>query len=81
MRKAQPSPRRFPRDRKGFRKNIIECGALSELFLELGGLAAQPVVRQRLDGRLKRVDFLNNGPNLLEFTVIFGAKRFGEKEI
>ena len=74
----EPPPRRFPRHRKGIGQDVVQRRAVGELGLELGGLAAQAVVVQRLDDRFQRVDLLDDRADLLQFTVILGAKGLGD---
>ena len=54
---------------------------LREALPELGGLAAQRVVGERLDRRLERVDALHPRQELLDVALVLRAEDLGEKAV
>ena len=66
---------------EGRNQQIVERGALRDLFAELDGLRGQILVRQRLHLRLQIVDRRNDRPHLLDFALMLGAEYFRESLI
>jgi hypothetical protein len=70
---------RFTYDGERLREEIVQRRALLDPFTELRGLAAQLVVRQRLDGGLERIDGPHTGPEALDFALVLCAENGGER--
>ncbi len=60
-------------DREGLGQEVVERLAVGEALLELGGLAAKLIVRERLHRGLERVDLRDERAQLLQFTFVLGA--------
>ena len=68
----------FADDGEGFGQQVVEDLAVGEPLAELGGLAAQLRVGQRLNRRLQGVDLGHDRAHALQFTIVLGADDFGE---
>ncbi|MBS1216100.1 MAG: hypothetical protein H6R20_1074 [Proteobacteria bacterium] len=65
---------RFADHREGLGQELVEGRAVRVALPEFLGLCAQRVVRQRLDGRLERVDLRDRLPVLLQQPIVARAE-------
>ena len=59
---------------EGLRQQVVQRGAAGQPLAELGGLGPQRLVRQRLHGRLQRIDLRHPALIGLERTIVGGAE-------
>ncbi len=76
---VQDAPAGFADDRKGFRQQIVERGAIGDPLAELDRLFAELFVAQRLDLRFESVDGGNGRAETLDLTLILGADDLREQ--
>ena len=65
-------------DRERFGQQVVERLAVGESRPELGRLAAQLLVGQRLDGRFECADLAHDRTQLLQIAFVLGADDLGE---
>src|SRR5439155_11164803 len=66
---------------EGFDQQVVERRALRNFFFELNGLGRQIDVGKFAELRLKLVNGRHGGQHRLDFTLVLGAKDFGQKGI
>jgi len=69
---------RFAHHGKGLRQQVFQHLALGQPLLQLRGLGAQRIVRQRGNGRLQRVDALHGLAVTLDEPVVTAAENASE---
>ena len=72
---------RLSDDGECFRQQLIEGLAIGGSLPEFDGLAAQLLVRQRLNGRFEGVDLRHDRAQPFQFAFVLGSDDFGEKGI
>ena len=72
----QDTPTRLPHHGKGFGQDVIECGALLDLFPELGCFCFQRVIAEFFYSLLQNVDFPHVFLDAFDFPVVFSADDF-----
>ena len=72
---------RFPDAGEGLDEDVVEGGALGELFLEFGGLGPQLVVRQGLDAGFELVDGDDDRADLFQVAVVLGPEDFTDEPL
>ena len=72
---------RLSDDGECFRQQLIEGLAIGGSLPEFDGLAAQLLVRQRLNRRFEGVDLRHDRAQPFQFAFVLGSDDFGEKSI
>ena len=71
----------FADDGEGLDQEVVEGGALGDLFLEFDGLGGEVDIGQLADGRLELVDGRHDGPHAFDLALGLGAEDFRQDGI